>query len=127
MAAVYLDTHVLLWLHSGAVNQIPAAAKKLIENSDTLVSPMVALEVEFLFELGRFTKTAETLIAQLGREIGLRVCDLPFPLVANYAAKVSWTCDPFDRLIVGQAMAAEKPLLTKDRLIRENYPSAVWD
>jgi PIN domain nuclease of toxin-antitoxin system len=43
------------------------------------------------------------------------------------ALSVSWTSDPFDRIIVGQAKAnREAILITADTLIRQHYPAAVW-
>jgi PIN domain nuclease of toxin-antitoxin system len=47
--------------------------------------------------------------------------------VALEAIDVDWTTDPFDRLIVAQAIAnSNAKLITRDRLIRKNYPQAVW-
>jgi PIN domain nuclease of toxin-antitoxin system len=37
-----------------------------------------------------------------------------------------WTRDPFDRLLVGHALARGAPLLTKDRLIRRHFRQAIW-
>jgi PIN domain nuclease of toxin-antitoxin system len=42
------------------------------------------------------------------------------------ALPLSWTRDPFDRLIVAQAAVRDAPLLTKDRAIRRRYRAAVW-
>jgi PIN domain nuclease of toxin-antitoxin system len=41
---------------------------------------------------------------------------------------VSWTRDPFDRLIVAQARCTRRSiaLITKDRLIRRHFKGAVW-
>jgi PIN domain nuclease of toxin-antitoxin system len=40
--------------------------------------------------------------------------------------KQSWTRDPFDRLIVGQASANGAVLVTKDAGIRQNYKQSIW-
>ena len=39
----------------------------------------------------------------------------------------SWTRDPFDRIIVANAICAESQLLTKDANILGNYKNAVWE
>ena len=39
---------------------------------------------------------------------------------------LSWTRDPFDRLLVATAELHEAPLITKDRTILENFAGAVW-
>jgi PIN domain nuclease of toxin-antitoxin system len=50
---VYLDTHVLVWLFSGDMDNFSPKAIDLIENRELLVSPMVLLELEYLHEIGR--------------------------------------------------------------------------
>jgi PIN domain nuclease of toxin-antitoxin system len=60
-------------------------------------------------------------------ELGLKVCDLPFPQVARRALELTWTRDPFDRLIVSQASLREAALVTKDRNILQHYGSALWE
>ena len=49
---MYLDTHVAVWLYEKDEERISRLARELIESSELLVSPMVLLEVEFLFETG---------------------------------------------------------------------------
>jgi PIN domain nuclease of toxin-antitoxin system len=38
----------------------------------------------------------------------------------------AWTRDPFDRLIVANAMADGAPLITADETILANFRDAVW-
>lgn len=127
MAAVaYLDTHVVVWLYAGRLDLIPARARALIEDQPPLTSPIVALELEYLFETGRISEPARTLLQALGRDVGLRLCDLPFPDVATVALRQSWTRDPFDRIIVAQAALRRAPLITRDAAIRAHYARALW-
>ncbi len=123
---IYLDTHVMAWLYSGQIERIPAVARKAINESEVLVSPMVLVELQYLIEIGRFTDPVEQVLEILGRDLGLKVCDLPFPGVARRAFSLSWTRDPFDRLIVSQASLQEAPLVTKDGDIHEHYRGALW-
>ena len=58
--------------------------------------------------------------------IGLTVCNLPFERVIAAAVNQTWTCDPFDRIIVGQAAAQMSELVTKDRNIRDHYAQTIW-
>ncbi len=122
----YLDTHVVAWLFAGKLELLPEAVRLRLEESDLLISPMVTLELQFLFEIRRVTKPGLEVVAALGSELGLRTCDLPFPQVAARAALLNWTRDPFDRLITAQAGLREAPLLTKDGDIHTHYPHAVW-
>lgn len=87
---------------------------------------MVILELQYLFEVGRLTVAAETIIKTLQRAGSVHVCDLPFEDVAWAALQETWTRDPFDRIIVAQARLRGAVLITKDRLIREHYERAAW-
>jgi PIN domain nuclease of toxin-antitoxin system len=82
--------------------------------------------LELLHEIGRLRTSALTVVDTLATDIGLRVCDLPFRTVVEYAVKENWGRDPFDRLIVANAKAAGAPLLTKDARIRRHYSRAIW-
>jgi PIN domain nuclease of toxin-antitoxin system len=42
------------------------------------------------------------------------------------AAQVGWTRDPFDRLIVGQALLDGARLITGDATIRRHCRTATW-
>jgi PIN domain nuclease of toxin-antitoxin system len=42
------------------------------------------------------------------------------------ALPIHWTRDPFDRLIAAHAIASNARLDTKDRLIRQHCPNALW-
>jgi PIN domain nuclease of toxin-antitoxin system len=123
---IYLDTHVVLWLYEGLLKKLPRAARKAIDENDLLISPIVRLELQYLHEIKRSTKPAGTILADLGAQIGVTVCDLPFDRVVREASELSWTRDPFDRLIVAQALCRNSRLLTKDRGIRKHAPLAFW-
>ena len=125
-AVIYLDTHVAVWLYEGRVELISPRLRGLLENEAPLLSPIVALELEYLFETGRMTTPAGSLLQTLGRDLGVRLCDLPFADVVTAALRQSWTRDPFDRIIVAQAALRRAPLMTRDATIRAHYHRALW-
>lgn len=124
---IYLDTHVVAWLYAGQRDLLPRFARSLIEGNDLLISPMVALELQYLFETKRAKDRAERVVDALRNEIALSYCDLPFAAVAETACRETWTRDPFDRIIVAHARIRAVPLITKDRTIRRRFDEAVWD
>jgi len=124
---IYLDTHVVAWLYAGRTDLVPPLARSLINGNDLLVSPMVALELQYLFEIGRVSKEPSEVLGSLGREVQLEECDLEFADVVREALDQGWTRDPFDRLIVSQASLRQAVLVTKDETIRSNYRNAFWD
>jgi len=123
---IYLDTHVVVWLYAGLTEPFSAQARNLINEHDLLISPIVRLELQYLYEIGRITVPSDAIIEDLGQRIGLDVCSLPFEKVVGRALAYAWTRDPFDRLIVAQAETGGGLLLTKDRAILQNAPHAVW-
>jgi len=123
---MYLDTHAVVWLYAGEVRRFPSAARRHLEREPLLISPAVVLKVEFLFEIGRVTDPAATMISALAADVDLGVCDLPFAKVVAEACSFTWTRDPFDRLIVAQAMLGGALLLTKDETILAHCARATW-
>jgi PIN domain nuclease of toxin-antitoxin system len=123
----YLDTNALVWLAGGDTDRISATAKRVIEETDLLVSPMVLLELEYLYEIGKIRLRSRDVLLKMESEVDLRVCDLPFNRIASVALDEKWTRDPFDRLIVANAKAnAFSTLVSADEEIRRNYPKTCW-
>jgi PIN domain nuclease of toxin-antitoxin system len=91
-----------------------------------MISPAVELELQYLFETRRTAEPAKVVVESLGRDVGLKVCDLLFPRVVEVALDQNWARDPFDRLIVSQAALRGSSLITKDELIRQHFEHAVW-
>lgn len=123
---IRLDTHVVAWLHAGMVDRLSPHAIDAIESSELAVSPMVELELTYLHEVGRLSVPGAEIIADLRDRIGLRASELPMATVVNAAIAMSWTRDPFDRLITADAFASGASLLTKDEQIQRNYDNARW-
>ena len=127
MRIAYLDTQIVIWLHSSGLSNLTEEAKRQIEANDLLISPMVLLELEYLFDRKRSNASAMTMYMYLHTAVGLTLCSFPFSAIAKEALSCKWTRDPFDRIIVSQAKAnAEAVLITSDRRIRQHYPGAKW-
>ncbi|PRZ44354.1 hypothetical protein CLV47_101480 [Antricoccus suffuscus] len=63
----------------------------------------------------------------LARAVGLAEDSQTFSTVIDAADRVTFTRDPFDRIITAQAIAAKDVLVTKDARILAAYPrQAVW-
>ncbi len=124
---VYLDTNVVLWLGKGDLKRISLSARRVLQSADLRISPVVLIELEYLHEVGRVRLSARGVLRKLAQEVGLAVCDLSFPSVADAALDEKWTRDPFDRTIVAQAKAnGLAPLISADEEIRKHYPRTVW-
>ncbi len=124
--AVYLDTHAVIWLYNNELKKFPTATLEHIENSHLLISPMVVLELEYLYEIKRLNQKANVIFATLQQEIALQICPLNFLQIVTIALKQKWTRDPFDRIIVAQAAINQSLLISKDEMIQENYDKTIW-
>ena len=123
----YLDTQVAIWLAAGQVKRISSKALATIKRSEVLLSPMVLLELEYLYEIGRSKIRAQDILRKLESEVGVRVCELSFAAVANTALHETWSRDPFDRMIVAQAKANGLAwLISADEQVAGHYPRTVW-
>lgn len=123
---IYLDTHVVVWLYAGLTNKFSETAGALINDHELFISPLVRLELAYLHEIERVTADSDAIIADLSQRIGLQVCDKNFNSVVNLALAMSWTRDPFDRLIVANAAVHDDILLSKDINILTQYTFARW-
>lgn len=123
---IFLDTHVVIWLYAKHLNKFSNNAIQHIENNGVLISQMVRLELQYLFEIGRITATPERIIKDLTRSIGLKIPPMRVEQVFDHALKYEWTRDVFDRLITAEADTMEFPLVTKDSNILAHYEKAIW-
>jgi PIN domain nuclease of toxin-antitoxin system len=123
----YLDTNIAIFLHSGNVSRLTPRAAEQIESADLMVSGMVLLELEMLYEKRVIGYPASQILADLNQQMGVSVCQLPMAAVMSSALRVKWTREPGRRIIVANAMANnEAPLITSDRRIHRKYPNAIW-
>ena len=66
---IYLDTHVVIWLYADLVERFSPRARALINQNDLLISPIVRLEMQYLYEIGRITVDSETILSDLKQSI----------------------------------------------------------
>jgi PIN domain nuclease of toxin-antitoxin system len=118
---------VVGWLYAGVDQRIPNSIRELVESEEPFVSPIVELELTYLYEVGRVTEPATAPLGALRRTIGLRVADVSVAALVGAATEIAWTRDPFDRMIAAQAIVADVPLITADRTILANLPLARWE
>lgn len=122
---IFLDTNAVIYLYEGH-RDFSERVQKLIDDNDCFISPVVKLELQYLHEVGRGHKKAQTIIETLSHEIGLETHDCSLEKLINTALEISWTRDPFDRLITAHAKALNKFLVTSDKTIQKHYSKALW-
>ena len=123
----YLDTQAAIWLAGAQTEKLSHKALSYIERAEVRISPMVVLELGYLYEIRRTIMTPQQIVYKLGAELQSTVCDYPFPIIAEIALGETWTRDPFDRLIVSHAKAnGMAGLVSRDEVIAAHYANTVW-
>jgi PIN domain nuclease of toxin-antitoxin system len=111
-----LDTHVFLWAVAGS-SRLKAPARRLIDEADEVhVSAASIWEIAIKARLGKVDADPEE-VAQAIVSSGFH----ELPVTAAHAAGVSRLevhhNDPFDRLLISQALAEPLRLLTADAIL----------
>ena len=126
---ILLDTHAFLWFVLGD-SKLSQAARTAIETTpgDKLISPASYWEIAIKISLGKYTlplrfeEFVEKGIDDNGFEI--------LPILPGHAAAVAALPfhhrDPFDRMLIGQAVAEKISVVTCDAIF-DQYPiNCVW-
>ena len=122
----FLDTHIVIWLYEKRLDLLSEKAKKYIEENDLLISPVVKLEIEYLFEIEKIKDNSDTICSFLEKYIDLNTEDTSFTEIINVSLNEKWTRDPFDRIIVAHAKIMDYNLISKDKKISRNYFRTIY-
>ena len=123
---ILLDTHLVVWLYAGLLDRIPSAVQARLNREQLALSPFVQLELAYLYEVARVTAPAQAVVDELTARLELTVADVSAAAVCTAALGLTWTLDPFDRLLAAHATATALPLVTKDETLRQHLRLAWW-
>jgi PIN domain nuclease of toxin-antitoxin system len=129
MTHLLLDTHAMLWFFWDD-SQLSARAKALIEDSDNrkLVSIASCWEIAIKVGLGKLD-LGESSRSFLPREIARNNFEL-LPISLDHATMVEGLAshhrDPFDRLLIVQAMAEGLSMVSADAIFDQYGVSRLW-
>jgi PIN domain nuclease of toxin-antitoxin system len=108
-----IDTHVFLWAMAGDKKLSARAQATMLDADAVFVSAASIWEISIKSALGKLDADVNELVAQMAKA-GFR----ELPVTARHAAAVrdlpEIHRDPFDRLLVAQAMTEPLRLLTDD-------------
>jgi len=111
-----LDTHVFLWAVSGSPLLKPAARRAIESAEQAYVSAASIWEIAIKAGLGKIDADPVELAAAIGAS---GFIELPVHAVhaAGVARFVRHHNDPFDRLLIAQALAEPLRLMTADAML----------
>ena len=124
-----LDTHVLLWWLTG-LDRLPSGVRATIQDdsNEKLVSAASAWEISTKYHLGKLpraealmTDFAETIAAHGFLELPLSVADAALAGSLPFHHR-----DPFDRMLIAQALAGELALVSNETVFDSYGVSRVW-
>lgn len=108
-----LDTHVFLWAVAGSASLKPAA-RRIIESAERVhVSAASIWEIAIKARLGKIEAEPGALVAAID-DSGFVELPVTAAHAAGVAALPSHYGDPFDRLLLAQALSEPLRLLTAD-------------
>jgi PIN domain nuclease of toxin-antitoxin system len=118
-----LDTHAFVWWDDG---KLPGAVSRRIQRAeDVLVSAVTAWEIASKSALGKMTAKAS--VAKAMADYGFK--ELPITVAHADAVRglPGHHRDPFDRMLVAQAMVDDLVIVSADPLVRRYGVAVVWD
>lgn len=120
-AVILLDTHAVIW-----IAQRHRRARPLERFPRLYLSPISVLEIQFLVEAGRLRLSEGQSPMTLAGDHRWRLDEPPAAKWFVGACELSWTRDPFDRLLVAHAKLRGWKVATADTLLLERLgPSEV--
>ncbi len=122
-----LDTHALLWAVSRPA-ALPAKVRSLLEDGGTevFVSAASTWEIAIKKQLGKLDVEARALLAEL-HALGFGELRISFEHTLRAGALPPRHRDPFDRVLVAQALEEGLTLVTRDPAFRLYAVPTLWE
>lgn len=120
-----IDTHVLLWWREASPLLSPLASTQIAAGeNDILVSIASLWEITIKRRLGKlaFAEDFETVL----REERFELLGISFQHLRRLDALPLLHRDPFDRLLIAQALTENVPLLTGDSIFAAYGATPIW-
>ena len=121
-----LDTHIFLW-YVGGDKRLTLALRQIIAdpNNDVYLSIVSLWEAIIKYQIGKLPlpQAPEIYIPNLRTQLDIASLSVDEASVAQIAKLPLLHRDPFDRLLIGQALQHGLVLVTDDAAIR-SYPTA---
>ncbi len=124
-----LDTHAFLWFIQGSQN-LSETARNLIEDPENqkLLSIASLWEISIKVSIGKLD-VGMAIADLLSREVygnGFEVLAIQANHLDELTKLVFHHKDPFDRLMIAQALAKRMPVVTKDEAFERYTVSLLW-
>ena len=121
-----LDTHALIWA-LGAPEKLPAAAHRAIQAAENEVyaSLASAWEISIKVSIGKLKFDAQDLERALAAS-GMQPLGISLQHTARLSSLPPHHRDPFDRMLVAQALTESMTLVSRDRELAKYGVKLLW-
>ncbi len=116
---ILLDSHVVLWRLDRKTRLLDAADEALIDDPNTPVFVSIASLWELAVKAGKGKLTLPANFRDKIAEAGIEVLEISAEHALAVAALPRLHGDPFDRMLVVQAMARKLTLMTSDKKLAD--------
>ena len=124
-----VDTHALIWFITDN-NKLPINTKKFIESNDNdcYVSIATFWEIGIKNSIGRLDLNSDLQkIFRIIEESGFDILPITTNHILQNADLKFYHQDPFDRIIIAQAMVEKMTIITKDTQFKNYNIPKVWE
>ena len=120
MSGYLLDSHLVIW-SAGILERLTEQVRGVLQDtaSELFVSSVTIAELNIKISLGKLTLPSTPV--ELARELGARPLALTWEHARQLSLLLTLHRDPFDRLLIAQAMVEKLTLITADSRILQ-YP-----
>jgi len=126
---VLVDTHVFLWWVEGD-RALPAKVRAALADpeNECLISMVSAWELAIKTGLGKLKLAVpvKRYIVENVAANGFRMLDIEIAHVGRLETLASHHGDPFDRLLIAQALEENLPVVTADPIFRKYGVKRIW-
>lgn len=126
---VLLDTHVVLWWVEGD-RALSAKARAAIANreNECLISLVSAWELAIKVKLGKLKLAlpVQRYLVEHAAANGFQVLDIRLAHIGRIETLAAHHGDPFDRLLIAQALEEKLSIVTADPVFRKYGVKRIW-
>ena len=126
---VLIDTHAFLWMVTADTRLSPKASRVLTNGSnELLISAATAWEIMLKWGVGKLKLVGgpTAFLEEQLAENDIRVIPVEPAHVFRIEGLPAIHQDPFDRLLVAQAIEEDVPILTADAAVQRYPVKAIW-
>lgn len=126
---ILLDTHAFLWFIAGS-DELSVTARELIENEENRIFLSAAslweMAIKVSLEKLSLSESFETLIPEQISQNGIEILNISTAHAAKIIQLPFHHRDPFDRLLIAQAIVEGMPIISIDESFDAYDIKRIW-